>query len=258
MATTTPPPADSREDPAQLVKAVRSYTKSPAQESPRSKLPVNGVLLIVCVLVLLLSLVLVLQAMPKAKPCEGPSCLAANASGLQQPEQPPETDNIDVQQDEEPEAPPQEAPEEPHAYVVQEQNETLDYSLLTNVFYDTIGVETENEYKRDGFVVIRYFYNNNCQLCLSPVDWKSVLMEIASEEKDVVILEIFDSFTNRWAKQNWAIFGQDIVDDPVIRMEGMPGGAHAYKLYFAALLTAMQSSPKEKLEEELCKYTDKC
>jgi hypothetical protein len=133
-----------------------------------------------------------------------------------------------------------------------------DRTLEENLFEDTIGVEVENDYKEDGYVVVRYFYNINCAPCQSPVDWDETLIDIAAEMDDVAIVELFDSTTKKWAKDRWAMAGLDVVADPVIRIEGMQNGQHAYKLYFGAQLSNMYDSPKEKLKTEICKFTEYC
>jgi hypothetical protein len=131
--------------------------------------------------------------------------------------------------------------------------------LDENVFRDTIGIATEDDYKEQGYVIVRYFYNQNCPLCKEPVDWMQVLEEVAAEMNDVVILETFDTYIKKWAAENWAstaLGGR--VADPSIRMEGMPGGERAYKLYYAGSLADLQENPKESLRQEICGYTDVC
>ncbi len=130
--------------------------------------------------------------------------------------------------------------------------------LENNVFTDTIGIETEEAYKKEGYVIVRYFYNNNCHLCVSPVNWRNTLMDIAAEMKDVVVLEIFNSKTQDWAKKRWGMAGIDMPADPVIRIEGAPGGEQSYRVYYGVLLSNMYDLPKEKLIVEICKFTDKC
>jgi hypothetical protein len=90
------------------------------------------------------------------------------------------------------------------------------------------------------------------------VDWEDVLNELASEMDDTIILAIFDTSKNRWAAETWASTAAGVQQEPVIRMDGMPGGAPKYRLYYGLAINAMLDSPKETLREEVCKYTDKC
>ena len=152
---------------------------------------------------------------------------------------------------------PPEAPQEPPVEGPSYQHD-VNRELDENVFEDTIGIENENGYKGDGYVIVRYFYNINCPLCASPVKWDDVLQEIAGEMNDIVILELFDTDQKKWAKDRWGKVGIDVPDDPVIRIEGMPGGEHAYKVLYGNPLSELFGSPKERLFEEICAHTDQC
>ncbi len=184
----------------------------------------------------------------------------ASQTGEQQPQEtPPETEQPPQETaPEEPEQPPGEQPAEPPQQEGQSYSHDAGRELDPNVFEDTIGVEQEDAYKEDGYVIVRYFYNANCPLCVNPVDWEGVLRRIASEMNDVVILELFDSASNSWAKDRWAKAGIDVPPDPVIRIEGKPGGQPSYKILYGNPLSEFYGSPKERLVEEICKYTDRC
>lgn len=144
-------------------------------------------------------------------------------------------------------APPElEVPEAPE---VEEQ--------VKNIFEDSIGIETENELKKEGFVLVRYFQNPGCPICTTPLNWGDMLTDIANEMKDVVVLEIFDSRTNKWAKENWGSTALGAVQDPVIRIEGYQDGQHAYRLYHGITLSNMDD-PKTELASAICEYTEKC
>jgi hypothetical protein len=156
----------------------------------------------------------------------------------------------------EPEAPETPTPSAPTAAPAPPAED--DRTLEENIFEDTIGIETEDGYKEDGYVIVRYFYNFECVLCSNPVNWLDVTKEIAQEMDDIVILELFNTKLNKWATDRWATTGMDTLTPPVIRIEGMPGGEHAYKVYYGALLNDMYDSPKEELVQEICEYTDEC
>ena len=168
-----------------------------------------------------------------------------------EPQEPPEQP-AEPQPPAEPEKPAEELGETPS------YQHDVNRELAENVFEDTLGIETEDGYKEQGYVIVRYFYNINCPLCVNPVKWDEVLKEIASEMNDIVILQLFDTHQKGWAKERWAKVGIDVVADPVIRIEGMAGGEHAYKVLYGNPLSELFGAPKERLVEEICNYTDYC
>ncbi len=181
-----------------------------------------------------------------------------DTSKAETPSQPPETVKTGVEQ---PAEPPGEQPSQEHSATPDERpsyQHNPDRELNENIFEDTIGVEQEDAYKKQGYVIVRYFYNTNCLLCTNPVKWDEVLMELAREMNDVIILEMFDSSRKQWAKERWGKAGIDVIEDPVIRIEGMPGGKHAYKILYGNPLTELFGAPKERLVEQICEYTDVC
>jgi len=127
-----------------------------------------------------------------------------------------------------------------------------------NLFSDTIGIANETALKDEGYVIVRYFYNQNCPLCLNPTDWGGILDELAAVMNGKIIVEKFDTVVKKWARDNWATIGFSVADNPAIRLEGMQDNKPAYKIYFGGLLTRMADSPKEKLKAEICSYTEKC
>jgi hypothetical protein len=130
--------------------------------------------------------------------------------------------------------------------------------LPDNIVEGTIGVENEMDYKEDGYVVVRYFYRDNCIPCKNPVPWKRELETLAGNMDDIVLLELFDTKYEGTSFEKWGTTSMGDTDEPVIRMEGIINGEHKYKLYYGPLLNQFYDSPQETLEEEVCKYTDYC
>jgi hypothetical protein len=130
--------------------------------------------------------------------------------------------------------------------------------LFPNVFDESIGVATEDSYKVDGYVLIRYFYRSNCVECTNPVNWKSVLEDIAADMNGIVILELFDTKYKNLEFQKWGKTALNDASEPVIRLEGMPDGEHSYKIYAEGLLNQFYDNPKEKLSAEICNLTNQC
>ena len=130
--------------------------------------------------------------------------------------------------------------------------------IVPNVVEGTIGVANENAYKEDGYVLIRYFYRDNCIQCTNPVNWKNVLEEIAADMDDVVFLELFDTKYEGLSFEKWGKTSMGDTNEPVIRIEGIVDGQHKYKLYYGPLLNQFQEDPKESLSQEICNFTEYC
>jgi len=66
-----------------------------------------------------------------------------------------------------------------------------DRDLEPNVFTEPLYSQGE-DYKKDGYVLIKYYYSESCDTCYYPVNIESQLRDLAANFKDLIVLNIID------------------------------------------------------------------
>lgn len=134
-----------------------------------------------------------------------------------------------------------------------------DRELAQNVFTEPIGALKEQEFKNDGYAIVRYFMSNNCKFCVYPVNIENQLRQLALNLSDLFVLIILDSQEYPQEANKYAKFAGDIYI-PFIRVEGYKKGVHGYDIMHGYSLGQKLQDGDVTVDVVplICKHMDYC
>jgi uncharacterized Zn finger protein (UPF0148 family) len=136
---------------------------------------------------------------------------------------------------------------------------SLERDLVPNVFTEPFTHAEDQQMKNDGYVIVRYFYYDACSPCFYPIHIENELRDIAAQMKDLMVLEIINTFDYRSeAEFKGSIMGR--VYTPSIIIEGISQEKSGkYALYATELGNVINSGDlAPKIAEQVCGFSDYC
>ncbi len=127
--------------------------------------------------------------------------------------------------------------------------------LPQNVFTEPMTSFMEQDFKKAGYVIVRYFYTDTCELCKYPVDIEAQLRGMAAAGKDLFILIMVDSNEFKKEAERYSKIGA-VSYTPLIRVEGAAAQTSVYGRDLAAALVDYDLS--RDLEPLICGYSEYC
>lgn len=94
--------------------------------------------------------------------------------------------------------------------------------LEQNVFTEPLDSPKEQELKGGGYVIVRYFYSDDCPGCFTPAHIENQLRELAADSRDLFAALIIDTQEHPLEASKHAKVGT-IVYKPLIKVEGLDG-----------------------------------
>jgi hypothetical protein len=126
-----------------------------------------------------------------------------------------------------------------------------------NVFEEPIYYIAEQEYKEEGYALVKYFYSPDCIACTQPLDIAAELESLAEEFKGLMILvEIDSSKYPDMAKTQAKVGG--IVYVPFIKIEGYKAGVHSFTTIYGLGLERRLDDFAYSVAEDICDIIDGC
>ena len=126
-----------------------------------------------------------------------------------------------------------------------------------NVFTEPIYYNAEQDYKDEGYALVKYFYTPDCIACTQPLDIAAELESLADEFKGLMILvEIDSSKYTDMAKTQTKVGG--IVYVPFIKIEGYNEGVHSYTTIYGVGLERRLDDFAYSVAEDICDTIDGC
>jgi hypothetical protein len=136
---------------------------------------------------------------------------------------------------------------------------SLERDLTPNVFTEPLTHSEDQQTKNDGYVIVRYFYYDACSPCFYPVHIENELRDVAAQMKDLMVLEIINTFDYRSeAEFKGSIMGR--VYTPSILIEGISQAKSGkYTLYATELGNVINSGDlAPTIAEQVCGFSDYC
>jgi len=136
---------------------------------------------------------------------------------------------------------------------------TAGRALEQNIFTAPLAFNPEQEFKNDGYVIVRYFYSTDCPFCYSPFNIEEQLRGMAASFKDLFVLVLIDTEQSPAEANKYPNVGGTTYT-PLIRIDGKSGGVFGYDTTFGYSLG-------QKLEDGdviadvaplICAHSDYC
>lgn len=131
--------------------------------------------------------------------------------------------------------------------------------LDSNILTEPISMTKDEELRKAGYVIIRYYYAQNCEDCRTPVDVESELKEMAAQYKDFVVLITADAIKYSYDSKRYAGVN-GVVYKPSIRVDGIAKGQSGYDLLFGYSLVQnlKDGDVIGDVGPLVCKHSDHC
>ncbi|MEO0249787.1 MAG: hypothetical protein ABIN58_09705 [candidate division WOR-3 bacterium] len=110
--------------------------------------------------------------------------------------------------------------------------------LKQNVYTEPIKFADIENFKKNGYVVIRYFYSDACKACFDPVHIENQLRELAAGFKDLVVVNIIDALKYRKEANAYAVVGGKSYT-PLIKVEWIQRNISGNSLYYGDQLDSL-------------------
>ena len=127
------------------------------------------------------------------------------------------------------------------------------------IFTEPISMIKDEELRQAGYVIVRYYYAQNCQDCREPADVEAQLKKLASDYSDIIVLLPIDSTKYPYDAKRYAEVA-GIVYKPTIRLDGIKGGQPGYDMLFGySLVQKLQDGDAvNDVVPLICAHSDKC
>ncbi len=132
--------------------------------------------------------------------------------------------------------------------------------LTENIYTEPLSMTSDEELRDKGYVIVRYYHAQNCEICREPVDVESELKKLAAEYKDIMVLQSIDTTMYSFDSKRYAGVN-GVVYKPTIRVDGISGGQPGYDLLFGYSLAEKLKSSESVFSivaPLICGHSDYC
>jgi len=127
------------------------------------------------------------------------------------------------------------------------------------IYTEPLSMPEDEQLRKDGYVIVRYYYASNCDACKSPTDVEQQLEEMASQYSDIMVLVSINTVKYSYdSKRYGGING--IVYKPTIRADGIKDGQPGYGILFGvSLVEKLKDGDVTKdISPIICEHSDNC